>query len=207
MFNLVEADLRLNILGCGDGPASFNAELTARGGTVISCDPLYDRSGAQIAAQFEHVAPIILAEVQRTQENFIWTYHRNSEQLLQQRRLALERFLLDYEVGKRDGRYVFAKLPNLPFAGGQFDLALCSHLLFLYSQMLGADFHWNSIVELCRVAREVRIFPLVDLTGKNSSYLGEVLARAPELGLRGFLQRTSYQFQRNGSHFLRIERL
>lgn len=36
MFALTEADLHKRILGCGDGPASFNAELTKRGGKVIS---------------------------------------------------------------------------------------------------------------------------------------------------------------------------
>jgi hypothetical protein len=31
MFSLTEADLSRDILGCGDGPASFNAEMTDRG--------------------------------------------------------------------------------------------------------------------------------------------------------------------------------
>ena len=41
MFSLTEGDLKKTILGCSDGPASFNAELTARGGDVISVDPAY----------------------------------------------------------------------------------------------------------------------------------------------------------------------
>lgn len=44
MFELSEQDLNKRILGCGDGPASFNAEATKRGSKVISCDPVY-RSG------------------------------------------------------------------------------------------------------------------------------------------------------------------
>ena len=31
MFDLGERELRGRILGCGDGPASFNAEMTAQG--------------------------------------------------------------------------------------------------------------------------------------------------------------------------------
>ena len=46
MFSLSEGDLTRRILGCGDGPASFNAELSARGGNVVSVDPLF--SGAAI---------------------------------------------------------------------------------------------------------------------------------------------------------------
>jgi hypothetical protein len=40
-FALNEADLQVRILGCADGPASFNAESTRRGTRVISIDPLY----------------------------------------------------------------------------------------------------------------------------------------------------------------------
>lgn len=41
MFALTGEDLRKRILGCGDGPASFNAELTRRGGAVVSAQGLY----------------------------------------------------------------------------------------------------------------------------------------------------------------------
>jgi hypothetical protein len=45
-------------------------------------------------------------------------------------------FLNDYEQGKAEGRYVDAELPTLPFADKTFDIALCSHLLFVYSVQL-----------------------------------------------------------------------
>ena len=35
MFALTDSEIGQRILGCADGPASFNAELTAAGGTVI----------------------------------------------------------------------------------------------------------------------------------------------------------------------------
>ena len=47
-------------------------------------------------------------------------------------------------AGRADGRYVEAELPTLPFADRSFDLALCSHLLFLYSVQLGEEFHRDS---------------------------------------------------------------
>ncbi|MAD80187.1 MAG: SAM-dependent methyltransferase, partial [Planctomycetaceae bacterium] len=31
-----------------DGPASFNAELTARGGSIVSCDPIYEFTADEI---------------------------------------------------------------------------------------------------------------------------------------------------------------
>ena len=48
MFALSEEDLNRRILGSADGPASFNSELTQRGGSMISCDPLYQFTPEQI---------------------------------------------------------------------------------------------------------------------------------------------------------------
>jgi len=53
MFNLTDECFEKKILGCGDGPASFNAEMTASGGHVISCDPLYEFTGDAIYQRFE----------------------------------------------------------------------------------------------------------------------------------------------------------
>ena len=39
MFRLTEGDLRQRILGCADGPASFNVEASALGVRVVSADP------------------------------------------------------------------------------------------------------------------------------------------------------------------------
>ena len=48
MYSFADTDMVGCILGCGDGPASFNAEATRRGINVISCDPTYAFSTAEI---------------------------------------------------------------------------------------------------------------------------------------------------------------
>jgi hypothetical protein len=48
MFDLSDSDLNQKILGCGDGPASFNAEMTEMGHSVVSIDPVYQFSAEQI---------------------------------------------------------------------------------------------------------------------------------------------------------------
>jgi hypothetical protein len=53
MFLLTGTDLAGRILGCGDGPASFNAEASRRGSAVVSCDPLYAFSTAEIEARID----------------------------------------------------------------------------------------------------------------------------------------------------------
>jgi hypothetical protein len=58
MFGLSEGDLAGRILGCGDGPASFNAEATALAHFVISCDPIYAFSLEEIRRHVVgHLAP------------------------------------------------------------------------------------------------------------------------------------------------------
>ena len=52
MFDLSDADLATkHILGVGDGPASFNAEMRERGRRVVSCDPIYFFTGEQIRSR------------------------------------------------------------------------------------------------------------------------------------------------------------
>jgi hypothetical protein len=48
MFALTDLDGARSILGCADGPASFNAEAAARGWRLTSADPLYRCSAADI---------------------------------------------------------------------------------------------------------------------------------------------------------------
>jgi ubiquinone/menaquinone biosynthesis C-methylase UbiE len=87
----------------------------------------------------------------------------------------LNDFLDDYPAGRAHGRYIDAELPDLPFSDLSFDIALCSHFLFLYTTQLGDSFHRRAIREMCRVAREVRIFPLLAL-GAVPSPLVEPMA-------------------------------
>src|SRR5438045_1151566 len=171
MFRLENGDLASGVLDCGGGPASFVAELSATGCRAVAVDPIYAFSGSEIEARFEAVAESMITQVRTTPEDWTWSYHRNPDDLLANRRAAMESFLADYEGGLTEHRYVVGALPSLPFASDSFGLALCSHLLFLYSDLLSEDFHINAVRELCRVAREVRVFPLATLRRSLSEHL------------------------------------
>ncbi len=134
MFALTEQDLARPILGCGDGPASFNAEVTERAGRVISCDPIYQFPAEDIEQRIAATYKIVLTQTEVRKDRFIWKEIPSVEALGQRRMAAMRRFLADYDAGRADGRYVAAELPSLPFADGAFDLAVCSHLLFLYTE-------------------------------------------------------------------------
>jgi hypothetical protein len=159
MFGLTRADMQRRILGCGDGPASFNAEAAADGCDVTSVDPVYRFSAQEIRRRFYEIVDDIIDQIRRTPDNWVWKYHSGPDSLRQSRCATVDTFVADFPAGQATGRYVTGELPRLPFADQAFDLALCSHLLFLYSDHLSTEFHvqmWWS----CAGAREVRIFPL-----------------------------------------------
>ena len=204
MFALSEEDMRGRILGCGDGPASFNSELTARGGTAVSADPLYAFPAEAIAQRVHETYGTIVGQVRQNAQRYAWDYFANPDALGRARLAAMERFLADYDAGRAAGRYRAQSLPQLDFAGGAFDLALCSHLLFLYSEQLALEFHIAALAELLRVAREVRVFPLLGLDCRVSPHLAPASAA---LAGRGFLVEqvaVPYEFQRGGDHMLRL---
>ncbi len=204
MFALTADDLRGHILGCGDGPASFNAEATARGGRVTSCDPIYQYDAAVIEQRIAATKAQVLAQTRKNADTFVWDAIPSIEALEQVRMLAMQRFLDDYPQGRADGRYVDASLPTLPFADGTFDLALSSHLLFLYSTQLGKPFHLESMIELCRVAREVRVFPLLAMSGAPSLLVAPISLALVARGYRVTIDSVDYEFQRNGNQMLRV---
>ena len=204
MFGLSGRDLSLRILGCGDGPASFNAEATRRGAAVISCDPIYGWDAAQIRERITATYDEIIDQTRRNVDEFVWDTIPSVDELGRVRLAAMEEFLDDYGRGKAEGRYVEAELPRLPFADSSFDLALCSHLLFLYSLQLDEEFHRSSIRELCRIAHEVRIFPLIELGGQRSSHVDRNIAALRAAGHDAFIEDVPYEFRRGGNQMLRI---
>jgi hypothetical protein len=115
-------------------------------------------------------------------------------------------FLRDYAEGKAQGRYVDAELPAIPYADMFFDIAICSHLLFLYTTQLGESFHRSAIRELCRLAPDVRIFPLLALGGTPSPFVEPMVAELREHGSDVSIEEVPYEFQRGGNKMMRIRR-
>lgn len=204
MFALTEAELELGILGCGDGPASFNAELNKRGGNAISIDPVYIFETDQIRNRIAETYETVMTQTRKNKNEFIWETIPSVEHLGRVRMSAMEIFLSDFDAGKQEGRYVAGELPFLPFEKGQFDIALSSHFLFLYSTHLSAEFHLQSLQEMLRVAHEVRVFPLLMLGGVSSPHLDFVKERLTNDGFYIETKRVPYEFQRGGNEMLVI---
>jgi SAM-dependent methyltransferase len=205
MFQLATGDLERRVLGCGDGPASFNAELTRRGGHVVSIDPIYALGAEAIRRRIAVTYEAVMTQLKENRDDYVWTSIRSVEALGRIRTAAMETFLADYRAGGREGRYVAAELPRLPFADRVFDIALSSHLLFLYSAQLSADFHLRALTEMLRVAGEVRVFPLCTLDGTPSPHLNLVTARLEKSGFEADICRVDYEFQRGATQMLRVK--
>jgi hypothetical protein len=207
MFALSAGDLRSSILGCADGPASFNAEATRQGQRVVSCDPLYRVDAEAIRARIAAIFDEMVAQTRQNAGEFVWDEAIPSvDALAHVRASAMERFLDDYESGRGAGRYVDAELPRLPFADGQFDLAVCSHFLFLYAKQLTVEFHVAAARELSRVAGDVRIFPLVALGGAPSAHVNPVMEALRKDGFDVSIEVVPYEFQRGANRMMRIIR-
>lgn len=205
MFSLDECDLQKKILGCGDGPASFNAEMTKRNSNVVSVDPVYKFSAAQIRERVEIIRPVIMAETRMHQSQFVWDFFKDPDELERYRMQAIARFLDDFEIGQNEGRYIQGQLPNLPFQDQSFELSLVSHLLFLYSDLMDTSVHLQSIRELLRVSQEVRIFPLLNLETCRSQHVDPVInAFSGQWDVK--IVRVDYEFQAGGNEMMVIKK-
>ncbi|HET9359805.1 MAG TPA: hypothetical protein VFO58_08645, partial [Vicinamibacterales bacterium] len=108
MFAPGSDDCALRILGCGDGPASFNAEATRRGMAVTSCDPIYHWDAAHIRERIVATYDQIIDQTRRDSYEFVWSSIRSVDELGQVRMAAMDAFLSDYGQGRADGRYIEA---------------------------------------------------------------------------------------------------
>lgn len=204
MFGLKDCTLYKKILDCGGGPSGFNAELNDTDISVISIDPLYKFSKFEIEKRIDETFEDIIRQACENKEKFVWKNIRNVDELAEVRMTAMKNFLEDYEQGKNEKRYRNEELPRLPFKDNEFDLALSSHFLFLYSSVFSLEFHIQSISEMPRVAKEVRIFPLLDLNANISPYLNSVIDHFRAMYISVKINTVDYEFQKGGNQYLEL---
>lgn len=204
MFNLSENDLARDIVGIGDGPASFNFWMYQRETPIVSVDPIYRYSEAELRQRIQETSENVIAQARQNQDKFVWTKFSSVDELAEVRMQAMDAFCRDFERGKQQGRYIDASLPNLPFPDGHFDLVLSAHLLFFYSANRDLAFHLDAVRELLRIGTEVRIFPIVDVNSNPSPFLSPVIDTLEKEGIACSVERVPYHFQKTGNEMLRL---
>jgi hypothetical protein len=205
MFKLTDSDLNKRIISFGDGPASFNYEMTMLNKSIVSIDPIYQFSTTDLKIRIKETKDIVIEQTKNNLQNFVWTKIKTINELEQIRLSAMENFLQDFEKGKKESRYINHEMPNkTDFDDLTFDLGLSSHFLILYSQ-LGLDFHISSLTEMLRVAKEIRIFPILNLDAKKSELLDNLIKHF-EKDFIVTIEKVDYEFQKNGNEMLAIKR-
>ena len=212
MFRLGERDLAgKTILDCPAGPCSFAAEMNARGVAVVACDMAYAHSYDELAAKGEADVVYAMQDVERNRDSYNWNYFGSVGELQYTRMKALNGFLTDFrktQTASGSSRYIAAQLPSLPFADGAFDLILSAHFLFLYADRMDFAFHAATLRELMRVAREeIRIFPVVDLSGKRYAHLDQIMRLANSAGFAAQVTPAPYEFAPGANAMLRLRRI
>ncbi|SEP32860.1 hypothetical protein ACFGVS_08765 [Mucilaginibacter sp. AW1-7] len=203
MFGLTPADLNLNFLSVGDGPASFNAEFTRMQGRVTSIDPVYQFSRTEIEQRIIETKTEVIEQMTSNYDKFVWNEIKTIDNLVSIRMNAMKTFLADFEKGKNEGRYVTHMMPDkTPYRDQQFDIGLSSHFLLLYAN-LGVDFHIATIQEMLRVCKQVRIFPVLNLDAQKNHVIDTVLDHFAKHSVLK-LVKVDYEFQKGGDHMVQI---
>ena len=152
----------------------------------------------------QETTQVVSAQLRKNRDDFVWKNIPDVETLIQLRLVAMDNFLQDYKNGKEQGRYQYQELPKLNFKDKEFDLTLSSHFLFSYSEHFDEEFHKKAIAEMLRVAKEVRVFPLLDLQNNKSKHLRVVLEYLEENGYSYEIIKSNYEFQKGAFEMLKI---
>ena len=202
-FQLTDAERSLRILDVAAGSASFAAEWTALGGDVTALDPVYRYRAERVRQQTRWDFAHTRERAEAGRQAFRFDDVVDFADLWARRAEARDRFLEDFTTGRVVGRYQGGSLPATGLPDNAFDLVLCGHFLFLYADRLEAAFHVQAIRELLRVAREeVRLYPLVSLTGERYPHLEALKADWAEAGVSHKIVPLDYEFLRGADEML-----
>jgi SAM-dependent methyltransferase len=208
MFDLDEASLHgKQVLDVAGGASSFTADARNRGLLAVAADPMYAQSHEDIDVHGKEEIKVSTNKLAGLQHKFSWDYYGNLEQHKAGRERSLQLFLQDYARSGAEGTYYSAMLPNLPFADNSFDMALCSHFLFLYAEQFDYSFHLESLRELVRVCKpggEIRIYPILNFQSQEYPYMKELTEAIEAWGAKiGFAQ-SRLPFLPQSTHFLQV---
>ncbi len=204
MFALSQEDMSSRILEYGCGPSAVNSQQFHKAHEVVSWDPMFVLDKDTLSSKAVMVFAQMADEVRQEQDQFDFSQVGGLEQFIAQHQKGMKEFFADYEQGKKEGRYIGAADYHLPYPDFSFDLALSSHYLFADLDEQHVDFHLNVIRELARVAKEVRIFPLIDRDGKTSEALGPVLLQLQQEDYGLEVKEVDYHLHQAENAMLRV---
>lgn len=204
MFGLTEDHLEKKILDWGSGPSSFNVEMFERGNRVISCDELYGLPRNELEHDVADLFQAMLNRIEHHEEHFNWEEILSLDNFSRQRQQNINKFLSDIELGLAEKRYFPWPLNSLSFQPFEFDLALCPYYFFGNRINEDLNAHVKILTELCQLAAEVRIYPIVNVSDSISPIVGPLVLALQQANITVEIREVACHFRKNGNAMLRL---
>ncbi len=204
MFDLDGSHKNEVILDVASGVSSFCAEASAKGYNVTASDRIYTSSPKDIEHKCRQDLDEVMKQMPGLVDLFTWNFFKDIKALKAQREKAYKLFIEDF---KKNGtkRYMPVEYPATDFTDDQFSISLVSHLLFLYEDKINYDLHKKIILDVIRItSNEIRIFPLVNLKGKKSSFVDALMHDADFEQYKISIEKVDYEFMKNGNEMMVI---
>lgn len=205
MFDMEFSTFKGRLLEFASGPSGVNAKLTEQGVSVVSYDQRFKLPAPGLRDITEQDFEQALKSVQQNSQHYQWQTYASPMVLAESRRAGIERFFDDYTQGVVDKRYLAGdEWMPLPFADFNFDLVISAHFFLQESDCYSLDWQVQMIVELCRVGRELRIFPLVNERGETATMLGPLMQALQQRQIGVEIREVNYHFVPNDNAMLRV---
>lgn len=190
------------ILDCAAGASSFTSKLSTLGYDVIATDVLYDIDPDVLEEKCENDLSKVMHTLSGVEDMYVWNYFKTPDELRKHRMATYQAFIKHYK-NERSNKYIKSELPKLPFEDDEFSLVISSHFLFLYDDRLSYEFHKDSIQEMLRISKEIRIFPLLGLNGKKSLLVDKIMDGLLKEVIVEIIK-VPYEFMRGGNEMMKI---
>jgi hypothetical protein len=194
IFGLNAQELQKRIIDFPGRISSVNAELYAKGYYMVSADPSYQLSPEEMRA---HAYQILQTGIQNLDPN------QDHSSLIAKWRVSVETFLSDYTLGKKEGRYKVLNHPPFHQLEHSFELLLCTDYLFNSAQSLTLSVQ-NIMDELCKLANEIRIFPLPNLQSVVAAELGPIMLSLQNRNFGVEVRGVEYPERKDANAVLRV---
>ncbi|PHQ79629.1 MAG: hypothetical protein COB66_06480 [Coxiella sp. (in: Bacteria)] len=202
MFDLKPEDFKKSILDFPGSISSFNAEVHAEAKHVVSGDAIYAKDMTEMQAYADKLFALNSEYLTQHADDLLQKGKDGLEFVFEMWQRNQARFLEDYAAAKGQGRYERVLMPNLPYETHQFQLALCSD--YVFNGHAHNDCRPEQVVlELCRVAEEVRIFPLLTETGDISEWLGPIMLELQNNNYGVEVRQVSFENLKGGNAMMR----
>jgi hypothetical protein len=192
------------ILDVASGVSSFRVEADRQGFNVTASDRIYTFSPAEIENKCSQDLDMIIKQLPGLADLYKWNFFKDVDSLQVHREKAYKLFIEDFKkYGTK--KYVPVEYPLTGFLDKQFTVSLVSHFLFLYEDKLNYDFHKKTIMELLRItSKEIRIFPIVNLKGKKSSFVNALMQDKDFERFKIIIKKVDFEFMKNGNEIMVI---